>query len=267
MEQLQKRVRELFDKEGVGLVVGYAKGLKDTARPFFADSPDKIDKLIFDDTCVQNLAVYLNKPEVRRYGKVAIVSNIFALRSMLVFSSENQWKDDSIVAVTVSPEGQVLSFSNAKEVEAYVATQKVGIPEKARTLIEEITAKPRDERWKFWEKELSKCIKCYACRSACPMCYCTKCAVECNQPQWISTIASGRGNMEWHIIRAMHLAGRCVNCGECVRACPMEIPLGLLTAELNRFVEDNFDEVPGTKAESEYSLSHFKVDDKETFIR
>jgi ferredoxin len=267
MEQLRQKVRELFDKQDVKLVVGYCSGEKAVARPVFIDSPDKADKLIFDDTCVQNLAVYLNKPEVRRFGKIAIVANIFALRSMLVFSSENQLKGDSVIALTVAPDGKLLELGNPQEIEAYVATQKVGIPEFAKTKIEEISALPREERWNFWEKELASCIKCYACRSACPMCYCTKCAVECNQPQWISTVATGRGNLEWHIIRAMHLAGRCVNCGECVRACPMEIPLGLLTAELNRFAEENFNDIPGTKASAEYSLSHFKVDDKETFIR
>ena len=65
----------------------------------------------------------------------------------------------------------------------------------------------------------------YACRAACPLCYCTRCIVEDNRPQWILPWASTLPNIEWQINRVMHMAGRCTGCTECERACPMDIPV------------------------------------------
>ena len=87
----------------------------------------------------------------------------------------------------------------------------------------------REERWAFWQKELSRCVKCYACRNSCPMCYCEHCTMDCNRPQWVPVASHALGNLEYHMVRAMHLAGRCVECGDCGRACPVGIPVHLLT--------------------------------------
>ena len=84
------------------------------------------------------------------------------------------------------------------------------------------------QRWSFWEEELSRCVRCHACREVCPLCFCERCVADKTQPQWIESSPHGRGNLAWHLTRAMHLAGRCVGCGECTRACPAGIPLGLL---------------------------------------
>ena len=141
------------------------------------------------------------------------------------------------------------------------------MPVPMQQLMEKMTQMPLQERWMYWQNEFSDCIKCYACRSACPLCYCTQCTVEMNKPQFIPIASHTQGNMEWHIMRAMHLAGRCISCGECVRACPMEIPLGLLTAKLNSEVFNQFGQQAGINADADYALSSFKTDDKENFFR
>ncbi len=109
--------------------------------------------------------------------------------------------------------------------------------------VEEIESLSLQERWEFWSDTLSRCIRCYACREVCPMCYCKECLVDptnvvvtpkttayekANRPVWISKASQLQENMIYHLIRAMHLAGRCADCGECERACPMEIPVRLL---------------------------------------
>ena len=49
-----------------------------------------------------------------------------------------------------------------------------------------------------------------------------------------------KGNFAWHITRAFHLAGRCVGCDECTRACPAGIDLRLLNLSLAKAAEENF---------------------------
>jgi ferredoxin len=136
-----------------------------------------------------------------------------------------------------------------------------------REQLDKLSKMSREERWNFWVKELSACVKCYACRAACPLCYCEQCTVDCNKPQWISVPSHQLGNMEWHIMRAMHLAGRCVDCGDCYRACPLGIPLNLLTQKLHQDITDAFI-ISGVEEEKPaYPLGTFRPDDKEDFIR
>jgi len=118
------------------------------------------------------------------------------------------------------------------------------------------------ERWTYWTNELSKCFKCYACRAACPMCYCAKCIVEVNRPQWIQPWTATISNMEWQINRAMHMAGRCSDCGACGAACPLGLPVHILMHKMRDLVKENFGEQDGKGN----VLSTFKPEDKETFI-
>ena len=96
------------------------------------------------------------------------------------------------------------------------------------------------ERWAAFATETARCIRCYACREACPLCYCPECFVDHSQPHWAPGGVEPKGVQFWHIIRAYHQAGRCARCGACERACPMGISLVHLTDKLNHIVEDLF---------------------------
>ena len=86
-----------------------------------------------------------------------------------------------------------------------------------------------------------KCIRCYACRQACFGCYCTECVAEQLEPTWQSIAINAREKQFFLLMRAYHLAGRCVECNECERACPMSIPLHLLNRKVARDVAGMFD--------------------------
>jgi ferredoxin len=90
--------------------------------------------------------------------------------------------------------------------------------------------------------------------------------VDANQPQWIPVQANTHGSMDWHVLRAMHLAGRCISCGECGRACPVDIPCHLLTMQLADQAHSYFGVWAGTSDKMDSVMSSYKPNDKENFI-
>ncbi|MBE6718368.1 MAG: 4Fe-4S ferredoxin [Ruminococcaceae bacterium] len=102
--------------------------------------------------------------------------------------------------------------------------------------VERLEKMTPDERFAFWQKELSKCIRCNACRDVCPACSCEKCVFD-NPASGVENKAPASSMEEkmFHIIRAFHVAGRCTDCGECSRVCPQGIPLHLLN---RKFIKD-----------------------------
>jgi len=94
---------------------------------------------------------------------------------------------------------------------------------KAEILMQEIALMDIPTRNNFWQKELSKCIKCYGCRDICPLCICDECELE--DSEWVTPGKIPPDLPLFHLIRAYHLADRCIGCGECEATCPMNIPL------------------------------------------
>jgi len=111
----------------------------------------------------------------------------------------------------------------------------------------------------FWEEEFSRCIRCYACRNICPLEICRdRCITQLEQPHWQSQKISSSEGKFFQLIRVMHLAGRCVECGECERACPSNIPILKLMKKMNKEIKRIFGYVPGLSIESKPPLLTFK---------
>ena len=266
MSDLVKKVTQLLDDKTIGVFIGYGKGTAGRIRTLFVRNSAQAENLLFTSECTANLAGYLLKHEVKHLGRIGILANDAALRSIMQLASEFQVKDGEVMILHASKDGSFTEFSDFKAIETYLETTQTGITSDEQRRIAELEAMTVSERWSFWNKEFEKCIKCYACRAACPMCYCHRCTTDVNQPQWIPVASHEMGNLDYHLMRAMHLAGRCVNCGECASACPMDIPLNLLTYQLIGPIRTTFGAEAGMKSDAVYALSTYKPDDKENFI-
>jgi len=122
------------------------------------------------------------------------------------------------------------------------------------------------DRWDDFQAEISRCVRCYACREACPNCYCTECFADETAPKWIGPTTELSDLMLFHLGRAYHQAGRCVDCGACVAACPQAIDLRLLNQKINHDVEALFGGDVSVSLDEQEPLLQFQMEDDEGFM-
>ena len=294
---LRDKAKELLASGKVKIVIGYGWSSKKThTTPVFITRPEDTDRLVFNERCVNNLSAYLTRkyPDVKAMGRpVAIVAKGCDIRCIAILMSEGQVKREELFIIGMGCNGVVatqelwdgaLTEENASAkchtcdvrnphiTDATIGEKIDYKPPGVHTgplfdTIKDIDGKEAPERWGFWIEHFSRCIKCYACRQCCPLCYCERCIAEKNLPQWVETSTHPRGNLSWNLVRAMHLAGRCTFCGECERACPVDIPLNLINQKLSVVMKDAFDYRSGYDPEEHPPMIVYKPDDKENFIK
>ncbi|MBA4366712.1 MAG: 4Fe-4S ferredoxin [Desulfobacterium sp.] len=133
--------------------------------------------------------------------------------------------------------------------------------------VRKVEAMSPEEKWNYFEELLSPCIRCYACRNACPLCYCPTCFVDESKPQWVGKTLDTIDTRTFHFLRAYHCAGRCTDCGSCTRACPMGIDVRAFTKKLEKDALELFGWEAGMSVDERPTLDTFKPDDPDKFIK
>ena len=133
--------------------------------------------------------------------------------------------------------------------------------------VTEIENKSSQERWEYFTELVDPCIRCYACRNACPLCYCPTCFVDESKPQWVGKSIDPTDTMTFHFLRAYHCAGRCTDCGACERVCPVGIPVRQFTSKLNKDTLALFEWEAGLSLDMRPPLDVYRVDDYNDFVR
>ncbi|MBN2204710.1 MAG: 4Fe-4S dicluster domain-containing protein [Thermoleophilia bacterium] len=285
--------RHVLAKGEADVVIGWEEGRRGV-RPAFVTTPDDVERLVFDTRCVHNLATYLNprRRQVAALGRPAVVIKGCDAKAVAGLLREAQLSRDQVVLIgvrcggvlevaeldepadltpeTVSPRCYRCDNREPHLVDYLVGDPQAEPPRPPKTVDErvaELEDAPVAERWHFWVEEFSRCVRCYACREVCPLCICERCVADKSVPQWIDAASHPRGNLSWNLTRALHLAGRCVECGECERACPSGLPLMLLNRKLAQAVRQRFDYVAGDDPEVPAPVGDYRLDDAEEFIR
>ena len=141
-----------------------------------------------------------------------------------------------------------------------------GDPALVRAIVASFSELPLQDRHAWFRQEAERCIRCYACREACPMCYCEECFVDHITPRWTESGTTPAGMQGWHIVRAFHQTGRCTSCGACERACPMDIKMTYLTEKLNDDMRRKYNFEVGLDATTPPPFSTVTLDDKSRFV-
>ena len=332
MENVEKKIREeakklLADKK-VDVVVGYERGtLPLTATPVFITEPDDADRLVYDATCVQNLAKYVHdilsahkeaqkkvKPEDKKKKVVGVVARGCTSRSLVIQLQERQYGRDDIVVLGVPCNGYIdgkkmgIALAGEEILDGSLTGEGVAVKTSAgdrkialndvladncltcrfnNPVISDVMAGDNapakafdreyekvdafeqlstEERWAYFTKEMGKCIRCYACRNACPSCYCKVCFVEQSMPQFVGLSADQTDTELFQLLRTFHMVGRCVDCGSCISVCPMGVDLRNFLKKLDKDALELFENRAGAKMEDVPPLSTYKENDKEDFI-
>lgn len=271
MKEITAKIREiatrLLESGQADVFLAWEKGKENfQTRPFIARSVEDVNKVVFDEYSIHNLSKSLLK---FRDGeeKIGIVVKGCDSRGIIRLMEDNQIKRERLYIVGVCCPGMKDPLKAQKihagigKVDADDSADKckfcrvpnpviydelIGDKQEAHfsgdrfAKVKEIEAKSADERWAFFEETMSKCIRCYACRQACVACDCRNCIFDEMKPQWVGRENCTTDNMMYQLVRASHMAGRCIECGECERVCPVNIPLMLINQKLVKDVNDFF---------------------------
>jgi formate dehydrogenase subunit beta len=290
---IRREAGRLLSSGEVAAVIGYTSGRrKGSAQPVIVTDAARAETLVFSPACVNNLALYLTKAkkEVSKKGRLAIVAKGCDLKALAGLMGESQLKRENLHIIGIACAGVHGSgVSPGEPLSAATIARKcrectVHLPEGVDFIagelpvLEPLTALESEElarleamtsaeRWSFWKEQFSRCIRCMACRQVCPFCYCEQCLCDRNRPQGVETTPRPAGNMGWHIVRAMHLAGRCAGCAECERSCPMDIPLNLLNRKMALELKELYGHEAGLHPQEKGPLAQYQEDDDQSFIK
>ena len=294
-KKMQEIAREILVKGEAEVVIGWEKGtFWYLSPPAFIDKPEDVERLVWDDFCHNNLSKYL--VDLKNHeGKAAVFVKGCDSRAFNRLLQDKQIAREKVVLIGIPCPG-LLDQDKAKElgknsdlpkaqkcldcqypnplVYDYYLGDKEALNEVAATKeaadysdVAAIEAMSPDERYDFWTKQYDRCIRCYACRNVCPACSCRECVFDQTRVGWIGKANNSSENQFFALTRAMHVAGRCIECGECERACPMDIPIMLLNKKLVKDINELFGEYDaGIDIEGKLPLGHFDKNDPEEFM-
>lgn len=280
--QIREIASKLFAEGKIDVFVGYRMtGFDENQVPALIRDPNEVSKLVFTDKSVFNLINYLKQDHTRN-KRIGLVVKGCDSRALNLLLTESQVKRENLHIVGIPCKGVVdengnkmqncieCIFPNPVVFDEMVDGTPTGSetpPYQVNTDIQNIAAMDLVERRAYFEEVFESCIRCNACRHSCPMCYCAKCCID----QETSTLYHGANTTSsaFHALMtwSLHLAGRCVDCRNCEKACPSHLPLHLLHKWNEQVIYENFQEhLAGVHEGDRGAFYKYSMKDPDDFI-
>lgn len=288
MNQLITLAKAKLADKTVTRVIGWRNGLfeYDVTPSVFTEADDIDKNFVYNQYCSANLSKYMVK-ESRKEGKILVFLKPCDTYSFNQLLKEYRILRDNVYVVGIPCEDFVdikeggtkddaipsIRCKTCKSKKHVVYDELIGedgqiLDSNRFDQVQEIEKMTSEERFAFWRKQLSRCIRCNACRNVCPACTCEQCVFD-NPKSGIAQKAASDSFEEnnFHIIRAFHVAGRCTDCGECSRVCPQNIPLHLLNRKFIKDINEIYgDYQAGENFDEKAPLNRFEKNDAEPSI-
>ncbi len=283
-EKLQKRAAELLESGEVAEVIAWGAGrFENQTTPLFVTTAQEAEHIRFNDYCVNTLAKYaLNE---KTAGKIAVCVRGCDGRAINRMIADNQLKREEVYLLGIPCQGMKDRRTGELLEKCTLCTHKAplvydellgelvdtdGAADAMQTrfsAVEALEALTREERLAHFNEIYNRCIRCYACREVCPVCTCRECFVDQLRAGWQGKQNNLGENRYYNLTRVFHIGDRCIECGECARACPMDLPL----MEINRKWIKDLDTLfaageAGLTDELDNALGRYDLSDVEEFM-
>jgi len=278
-KQIQDIAAKLFADGKIDVFVGFrVNGFDDNQVPVVITDPKEVSTLVFTEKSVFNLSNYL-KADHTRNKRVGLVVKGCDSRSLNLLLTEGQVKRDRLYIIGIACEGVVddkgQKMQNCIECivpDAVVFDEMLGTPQGKKDYvvnadIKALAEKGLVERRVYFEEIFENCIRCNACRHSCPLCYCAKCCIDQETASLYN--GSNTSSSAFHALMtwSLHLAGRCVDCRNCEKACPSHLPLHLLHKQNEKVIFENFqNHLAGVEEGERGAFYKYSLSDPDDFI-
>ncbi len=291
-ERLKQKAIELLQNGTVDQILGWKTGVfsYDVTPAVFSSAEAIQRELVFSPFCGANLSKYCIS-QSRKGGKIAVFLKPCDSYSFQQLLKEHRILRENVYIVGIPCDGMYdpekyrehpdgtkeelllerCRVCKSKKIVVYdqlMGEQGEELPSDRFGEVARLEAMSPEERYEFWRNELSRCIRCNACRNVCPACSCEKCVFD-NADSGVRNKAAADSFEEnmFHIIRAFHVAGRCTDCGECSRVCPQNIPLHLLNRKLIKDINELYGPYQaGADMGTKSPLTDYTLDDCEPSV-
>lgn len=264
MEEIRNIARDMLEKKEADGVLALRQGEYAVVAPHVFRDPGEISRLVTEPKWLfakTAMKILWSSP---RDFRLAVVVRGCDDRALVELAKRNQVAEENLRFI-----GMACTEDQAKQClceRPYPRTIHGGKPqpgihflqdERVRGLLEGDLR----ERMERWATLLRRCIKCYGCRNACPICVCVPCKLE--DEVWVEKGFIPAEMLVFHLIRAFHLSDTCVACGACQEACPVFIPLLALQFSMRQVLKEQYGYEPGLNGERKSPLLKNFVEEPE----
>jgi len=279
-QAVRTRAAELLESGEVATFLGWENGrFPHQTTPLVASTAAQAEKLVWNEYCVNTLAKYTRDLAYR--GRVGIVVRGCDSRGIVRLINDKEISRDDVYLIGVGCPGMrdindapLKKCLECRHKNAVLFDEFIGekvdevTPDGRFAEVEAVEAMSQKERAAYFERVYSKCIRCYACRDVCPCCTCRECFVDARREDWVGKQNNLPENRFYGITRVMHIGDRCIECGECERVCPMDLPLMTMNRKVIRDMNDLFGEFESGMeiGEAKEKLMTYETSDPEEFM-